>query len=87
MNYFGIWIPKDAPKEVIETFTILWEAVIKDNQKLKEYAVDRGAIFDPYWGEEAHKRVFPFLQQVAWIYYDTGKAKHSPDTIGIPRPE
>ncbi len=86
-SYFGIWIPKDAPKEVIETFSILWETVIKNNQRLIDYAADRGAIFDPYWGEEAQKKAFLFLQQAAWIYYDAGKARHSPKTIGIARPE
>jgi tripartite-type tricarboxylate transporter receptor subunit TctC len=52
-NYFGIFLPADAPKEVIETFNILWDTVIKDNQKLKDYAADRGAIFDPSYGEVA----------------------------------
>ncbi len=86
-NYFGIWIPKDAPKKVIETFGILWDTVIKNSKKLKDYAATRGAIFDPAWGDEAKKKVFPFLQQVLWIYYDAGKAKMSPEAIGVPRPQ
>ncbi len=86
-NYFGIWIPADAPKEVIETMGKLWDTVIKSSQALKDYAADRGAIFDPSWGEAAKKKAFPFLQQVLWIYYDAGKAKLSPETIGVSRPE
>ncbi len=86
-NYFGIWVPKDVPKEVIETFNILWDKVIKNSQKLKDYAAQRGAIFDPAYGDEAKKKVFPFLQQVLWIYYDAGKAKMSPEAIGVPRPQ
>ncbi|RKX82563.1 MAG: tripartite tricarboxylate transporter substrate binding protein [Spirochaetes bacterium] len=86
-NYFGIWIPKDAPKEVIETFGILWDTVIPNSQKLKDYAAERGAVFDPSWGDKAKENVFPFLQQVLWVYYDAGKAKMSPEVIGVPRPQ
>jgi len=86
-NYFGIWIPKDAPKEVIETFGILWDTVIPNSQKLKDYAAERGAVFDPSWGDKAKEKVFPFLQQVLWVYYDAGKAKMSPEVIGVPRPQ
>jgi hypothetical protein len=27
------------------------------------------------------------LVQTAWLYFDAGKAKVSPETIGIPRPQ
>jgi tripartite-type tricarboxylate transporter receptor subunit TctC len=84
-NYFGIWIPKDAPKEVIETFGILWDTVIKDNPVIAEYAAGRGAVFDPSWGKEAKKKAFPFLQEYAWIKYDAKKTVMSPEEIGIPR--
>jgi len=84
-NYFGIWIPKDAPKEVIETFGILWETVIKDNPVIAEYAASRGAVFDPSWGKAAKKKGFPFLQEYAWIKYDAKKTVMSPEDIGIPR--
>lgn len=85
-NYFGIWVPKDAPKEVTDTFGQLWDTVIKNSQKLKDYASSRGAVFDPAWGDAAQKQVMPYLSQVAWNYYTSGKAKISPDTIGIPKP-
>ncbi|MQY77300.1 MAG: tripartite tricarboxylate transporter substrate binding protein [Spirochaeta sp.] len=84
-NYFGIWIPKDAPKEVIETFGILWDTVIKDNPVIAEYAAGRGAVFDPSWGKEAKKKAFPFLQEYAWVKFDAKKTVMSPEEIGIPR--
>ena len=34
-NYFGIWIPKDAPKEVIDTFGQLWDDVMENSDALK----------------------------------------------------
>jgi len=85
-NYFGIWIPKGAPKEVIETFGILWDKYIANSEAIKNYADERGAIFTPYWGEEATKKAMSYIAPVAWLYYDAGKAKASPETIGIARP-
>jgi tripartite-type tricarboxylate transporter receptor subunit TctC len=85
-NYFGIWVPKDAPKEVIETFGKLWDTVIKDSQALRDYAASRGAVFDPSWGETARKKAMPYLSIIAWNYVDVGKAVMSPAEIGIPKP-
>ena len=41
-----------------------------------------------YFGnlEAAQKAVFPAVQANAWLLFDTGKAKVSPDTVGIPKP-
>jgi tripartite-type tricarboxylate transporter receptor subunit TctC len=85
-NYFGIWVPSDAPAEVIETMGQIWDTAIKDSQALKDYAASRGAVFDPAWGDAAITKAMPFLQQVAWNYFDGGQATISPDTIGIMRP-
>jgi tripartite-type tricarboxylate transporter receptor subunit TctC len=85
-NYFGIWVPKDAPKEVIDTFGQLWDTVIKDSQALRDYAAARGAVFDPSWGETARKKAMPYLSIIAWNYVDVGKAVNSPAEIQIPKP-
>ncbi|MCK5201344.1 MAG: tripartite tricarboxylate transporter substrate binding protein [Spirochaetales bacterium] len=85
-NYFGIWTPKGVPEEVIETFSILWEKYIVNSQVIKDYADERGAIFTPHWGEDAQERAMSYISPVAWLYYDAGKAKASPETIGISRP-
>ena len=45
-----------------------------------------GALFAPSSGEAAQKAVFPAVQANAWLLFDTGKAKVSPDTVGIPKP-
>ena len=37
-------------------------------------------------GDAAQKAVFPAVQANAWLLYDSGKAKVSPDTVGIPKP-
>ncbi len=85
-NYFGIFIPKGVPQEVIDTVSKAWKDVIFNSAKLKEYALSRGAVFDPSYGQDAQDRAFSYYQPVAWLYYEAGKAKISPDTVGIPKP-
>jgi tripartite-type tricarboxylate transporter receptor subunit TctC len=85
-NYFGIWVPKDAPKEVIDRFGQIWDTVIKNSDKLKAYANERGAVMDPSWGEEAVKKGMPYLSIIAWNYVEVGKAVTSPSEVGIPKP-
>ena len=85
-NYFGIFIPKGVPDEVVQTLEKIWAQNIVKNEALKKYAVTRGALFSPLYGEQAQKAVFPAIQLNAWLMFDSNKAKVSPDTIGIPRP-
>ncbi len=84
--YFGIWTPKGVPEGVIKTMDKTWKDVIAKSGKLKRYAGERGAVFTPYYGKEAMDRVIPTVRFTAWVYYDAGKAKVKPDTVGIPRP-
>jgi tripartite-type tricarboxylate transporter receptor subunit TctC len=85
-NYFGIFIPKGVPEEVIQTLEKIWTTTIKDNEALKKYAFARGALFLPLTGDAAQKAVFPAIQANAWQMADGNKAKVSPDTVGIPKP-
>jgi tripartite-type tricarboxylate transporter receptor subunit TctC len=86
LNYFGIFIPKGVPDEVIQTLDKLWAQNIVKSEALKKYAVARGALFSPLSGEAAQKAIFPAVQFNAWLMFDSNKAKVSPDTVGIPRP-
>ena len=85
-NYFGIFIPKGVPDEVIQTLQKIWAENISKNEALKQYAAKRGALFAPSYGEAAQKAVFPAVQANAWLLFNGGKAKISPDTVGIPKP-
>jgi tripartite-type tricarboxylate transporter receptor subunit TctC len=85
-NYFGIFIPKGVPAEVIATMEKIWASTIVNNEALKKYAASRGALFAPSFGEAAQTAAFPAVQANAWMLSDTGKAKVSPDKVGIPRP-
>jgi hypothetical protein len=85
-NYFGLWAPKDVPAEVFATMDQLWQDKIANSKALKDYATDRGALFTPYHGEDAHERAMGMVRQNAWLLYDAGKAARSPEEFGIERP-
>ena len=86
MNYFGIWVPKDAPADVVRTMGMAWDKKIKNSEALKKYAAQRSALFSPIHGKEAQDEAGKMINLTAWLYYDAGKAKISPDTVGIKRP-
>ena len=85
-NYFGIFIPKGVPDDVIKTVEKAWAETISKSEAIKKYATSRGALFAPAAGEAAQKAVFPAVQANAWLLFNGGKAKVSPDTVGIPKP-
>ena len=85
-NYFGIFIPKGVPDEVVKTVEKIWADNISKSEALKKYAASRGALFAPSSGEAAQKAVFPAVQANAWMQFENGKTKVSPDTVGIPKP-
>ncbi|MBA3518213.1 MAG: tripartite tricarboxylate transporter substrate binding protein [Rhizobiales bacterium] len=85
-NYFGIFVPNGVPQEVVDTLDQVWTDKIANSQALKDYATSRGAVFAPYFGEDALERVQPAVTRNAWLLFDGGKAKVDPSTVGIPRP-
>lgn len=85
-SYFGIFIPRGVPDNVVNTMNKLWREEIVGNEKIIAYAKDRGAIFVPYWGLEGLARSFPVIQFYAWLYYGMGKAEKSPYDLGIAEP-
>ena len=85
-NYFGVFIPKGVPAEVVATVEKIWAANIVNNEALKKYAANRGALFAPSSGEAAQAAAFPAVQANAWLLHSGGKTKVSPDTVGIAKP-
>ena len=86
VSYYGIFIPKGVPDDVIATVTKIWQTTIADDAALKKFAQDRGALFSPLYGDAAQKAAFPVVQANAWMLFKSGAAKVSPDTVGIPAP-
>jgi tripartite-type tricarboxylate transporter receptor subunit TctC len=85
-NYFGIFIPKGVPDDVVKTVEHIWSTTIAHSDAMKKYATSRGALFNPLSGEAAQKAVFPAVQANVWNLQAAGKTKVSPDTVGIPKP-
>jgi tripartite-type tricarboxylate transporter receptor subunit TctC len=85
INYFGIWVPKGAPDAVVKTMEAVWKDKIAKSEALQKYAAARSALFSPLYGAEAEREAFKMVRQTAWLYFDAGKAKLSPDTLGIQR--
>jgi tripartite-type tricarboxylate transporter receptor subunit TctC len=85
VNYFGIWVPRGAPDAVVKTMEAVWKDKIAKSDALQKYAASRSALFAPLFGAEAEREGFKMVRQTAWLYFDAGKAKLSPDTLGIQR--
>ena len=86
LNYFGIYIPKGVPQEVVATVNRVWQETVMKSDDVKKYAAENGAIYAPSFGQAAQDAAFSYYQPVAWLYHDAGKTVVSPDTLGIPRP-
>jgi len=85
-NYFGIFVRKDVPKEVLQTLDMIWKDTIVNSEALKKYATANGAIAAPAYGDDALKVAMPAIQSTAWGLHEGGKSKVAPDTVGIPKP-
>jgi hypothetical protein len=80
-------VPKGVPAEVTATLDRIWAT--PDGQQRSAAQVrgeGRGALFAPMAGDAAAGRLFPAIQAYAWTQQAAGKAKVSPDTVGIPKP-
>ncbi len=86
VNYFGIFLPKGEPAEVIATLDRIWTTTITNSDVLRKYAASHGALFTPLSGQAAQKAAYPAVQANAWMLFNTGQAKISPATVGIPAP-
>jgi len=85
-NYFGIFIPKGVPAEVVATVQKIWTDNIAKNVAIKAYATNKGALFAPVAGDAALAAAMPAIQANAWLLHSTGKTKVAPDTVGIAKP-
>lgn len=82
-DYFGILIPTGAPPEVYATVDRIWQEKIMNSPEFKSYATQRGAVFDPAYGEEAMKKAMPVIIAEACARVDRGEAVVQPSELGI----
>jgi len=81
----GLFLPKSVPPDVINTLNDICKTRIANSNAFSEYASSSGAEINIASGPEAQARVWPSIQDTAWIFYDSGMVKISPDALGIPR--
>jgi tripartite-type tricarboxylate transporter receptor subunit TctC len=82
-DYFGIFIPKGVPEEVVATMDRIWEEHVMGSEALKTYAETFGAVFDPSYGEDARAKAMPIVIQEACSMVERGEAVQPPSVIGI----
>ncbi|MCF3936129.1 tripartite tricarboxylate transporter substrate binding protein [Acuticoccus sp. M5D2P5] len=85
-DYFGIFIPTGAPQEVYDTMDRVWQEAIMDAPELKDYAKNRGATFDPAFGDDAREKAMPVVISEACSRVTRGEAVIDPSEIGIDCP-
>lgn len=86
-DYFGVFIPAGAPQEVYDTVDKVWAEQVMNSPELKAYATERGADFNPSYGEDALKRAMPVVIAEACARVTRGEAVVDPSEIGIDCPE
>lgn len=85
-DYFGVFIPTGAPQEVYDTVDKVWAEHVMNSEALAAYALERGADFDPSFGEKARERAMPVVIAEACARVTRGEAVVDPSEIGIDCP-
>ena len=82
-DYFGIFIPRGVPDEVIATMDRIWADKVMNSEELKTYAETFGAVFAPSFGDEARALAMPIVIQEACSAVERGEAVNPPSVIGV----
>lgn len=83
--FFGVFVKKGTPKEVTD---VLQSAFMKayEDPKFDEFARTMGGVKLGLTGNDAVQYIRQNQSVSAWLLYDAGGAKFSPEQFGIPRP-
>lgn len=82
-DYFGIFVPSDAPQDVLDTLDKIWADKVMTSPELKAYAENFGAVLAPSYGAEARAKAMPVVILEACDAKERGEAVNDPSTIGI----
>ncbi len=82
-DYFGIFIPRGVPDEVVATVDKIWAEQVANADSIKTYAETFGAVFAPSYGDEARALAMPVVILEACDAVERGEAVNDPSTIGI----
>jgi tripartite-type tricarboxylate transporter receptor subunit TctC len=82
-DYFGIFIPRGVPDELIATMDRIWADKVMTSEAIKTYAETFGAVFAPSFGAEARALAMPIVIQEACSAVERGEAVNPPSVIGV----
>ena len=80
--YFGPFVKKGTPQEVIDTLKEAMDKVIEDPRWI-EYTDNFFLTRVNYSGEEAYEYLDNWTAKAAWLLYNSGVAPNSPTQFGI----
>lgn len=83
--YFGMFVAKDTPAEVVKVLQEKMDEAIKD-PKWAEYCKKLYLVPIDYSEDAAMDYLKKWTSRSAWLLYDTGAAKNSPADYGIEKP-
>lgn len=82
-DYFGIFIPRGVPDEVIAEMDRIWAEKVMTSEAIKTYAETFGAVFAPSFGDDARAQAMPIVIHEACSSVERGEAVNPPSSIGI----
>lgn len=83
--YFGLFVSKDTPDDVVKILTAKMDEAVKD-PRWAEYQNKLYIVPADISGQAAVDYLNKWTSNTAWTLYDMGVAKKSPADFGIPKP-
>jgi tripartite-type tricarboxylate transporter receptor subunit TctC len=83
--FFGVFLKKGSPKEALDALRDAYLEAYND-PKFIEFADTMGGVKLGLTGDAARAYIEQNKSVSAWLLYDSGGAKFSPEEFGIPRP-
>lgn len=85
-SFQGIFVRKEAPDEIKATLSDAFEKAVATSEFKEKYTQQFGGVVLNLRGKEAQDYIDHWQSVTSWLLEDTGEAKVSPKTLGIPRP-
>ncbi len=86
-NFVGIYLPKNTPKDVIDTLSKVWVTTLGKSKALNTLCATRGCGINLMPPDKAATASKPLIQAAAWGIFDRKQHKVSPADLGIARPK
>lgn len=83
--FYGVWVKKGTPQPLIDKLTAAYKTAYAD-PKFQEFAKSSGYTLMGISGKPAKDFAKAWQSQMAWLIFDAGGAKESPEVFGIARP-